>query len=80
MPVTYLGEKPELSEAEIAGHFARRSRISRVVVEQLLGAGGEVVVGADTFDLGSECVDDELVDAVASHSGNSLGVVGEVVG
>jgi hypothetical protein len=51
---------------------------SRGTLEQLLGAGGEVVVGADSFDLGGERVDHELVDAVAANAGN--GVAGEIVG
>lgn len=75
-----LGKVPELSEAEVAGHFAGRSRISRSRSNSLLGAGGEVLVGADAFDLGGECVDDESVDAAASNPGDGLVVVGEVVG
>ncbi len=51
-----------------------------VALEQSVCSWGEVVVGTDSFDLGGERVDDELVDAVASDSGDSLGVVGEVVG
>jgi hypothetical protein len=51
-----------------------------VALEQFLGAGSEVVVGADPFDLRRECVDDELVDAVTAHSGHGLCVIGEIVG
>ena len=39
-----------------------------------------MTIGADSFDLGGEGINDELVDAVASDASNSLCVVGEVVG
>jgi len=51
-----------------------------VAFDESLGAGGEVFVGSDTFDLGCERVNDELVDAVASNARNGFGFVGEFVG
>ena len=45
-----LDQVPELSDAEIPGHLARRSYIAIAPAEPR-GASGEIIIGAHTLDL-----------------------------